>query len=67
MNKALVYVAAAGAGNLYERRSSAPVLQSTQDPAIRRFATMMIARHGQSTKDVVTAANQATEKARCPS
>ena len=57
------YVATAGASDLYERRSSELVLQSTQDPAIRQFATMMIAHHTKSTKDVVAAARQARVKA----
>lgn len=46
------YVKMAGASDLYERQSSELVLQSTKNPEIRDFATMMIAHHTQSTADV---------------
>lgn len=50
------YVATAGASDLYERTSSQIVLETTQDPAIRDFARMMIAHHTKSTADVAAAA-----------
>lgn len=50
------YVATAGASDLYERQSSQIVLQTTQDPKITSFATMMIADHGTSTAEVKAAA-----------
>lgn len=53
------YVAAAGAGDLYERESSQIVLSSTADPKLKQFAQTMIAHHTRSTKDVTTAAKAA--------
>ncbi|MEN2748953.1 DUF4142 domain-containing protein [Sphingomonas sp. T9W2] len=53
------YVAKAGASDLYERTSSQLVLQSTRDPKIREFATMMIRDHQKSTADVKQAATAA--------
>ena len=53
------YVAAAGAGDLYERTSSKIVLDSTRNAQLRNFAQMMIEQHTQSTADVVRAAKQA--------
>lgn len=50
------YIAAAGAGDLYERTSSQIVLETTQDPKIRSFAQMMIEHHARSTADVQAAA-----------
>lgn len=50
------YVAAAGAGDLYERTSSQIVLESTSDPRVRDFAQMMITQHGKTTADVKAAA-----------
>lgn len=53
------YVAKAAAGDLYERTSSQLVLQSTQNPKIREFATMMVRDHAKSTADVKKAATAA--------
>lgn len=50
------YVATAGASDLYERTSSQTVLETTQNPAVRSFANMMIAHHQKSTADVKAAA-----------
>lgn len=50
------YVMTAGASDLYERTSAQLVLQSTQNPAVRDFARMMLSAHTQSTADVKTAA-----------
>ena len=52
------YVRTAGASDLYERRSSQLVLQTTADPRVRDFARMMIAHHTKSTADVVAAARR---------
>ena len=60
------YVAAAGASDLYEITSSRLVLQTTQDPKIRRFAQMMITHHTKSTADVKAAAAKARVKAPPP-
>ncbi len=50
------YVATAGASDLFERQSSRIVLQTTQDPKIKSFATMMISDHTKSTAKVKAAA-----------
>ena len=50
------YVKTAGAADLYERRSSQIVLQSTTDPRFRQFAQMMIMHHTKSTAEVKAAA-----------
>lgn len=49
------YVMEAGASDTFEKRSSALVLQSTRDPAVRRFAQRMMRDHTMST-DMVKAA-----------
>jgi putative membrane protein len=53
------FVRSAGASDLYEIQSSQLVLQTTQDPAIRRFAQMMIEHHTQTTASVAAAARAA--------
>ncbi|MEH3101859.1 DUF4142 domain-containing protein [Sphingomonas adhaesiva] len=53
------YVAAAGAGDLYERQSSQLVLQTTADPKVRSFAQMMLTDHAKSTAQVKAAAARA--------
>ena len=53
------YVKTAGASDLYERESSVLVLQTSKDPKVRDFATMMIAHHTKSTADVKAAAAKA--------
>ncbi|MBA4090970.1 MAG: hypothetical protein C0494_10290 [Sphingobium sp.] len=50
------YVATAGAGDLYERTSSQIVLETTDNPKVRDFATMMMTAHAQSTAEVKAAA-----------
>ena len=51
-----VYLAKAGAGDLYEKTSSQIVLGSTHNPDIRRFADMMVTDHTKSTMMVKSAA-----------
>ena len=53
------YVKAAGAGDLFERQSSQIVLETTRNPKVRDFATMMIKQHTKSTADVKAAAAKA--------
>lgn len=60
------YVAAAGAGDLYERTSSQIVLESTSNPKVRDFATMMLTAHQESTAMVKAAAMKAKVKAAPP-
>ena len=60
------YIAAAGAGDLYETQSSQLVLQSTADPKVRAFATMMVKDHGKSTAEVKAAAAKSHVKAAPP-
>lgn len=50
------YVATAGASDLYERKSSQIVIESTSDPKVRDFAQMMLTAHAKSTADVKAAA-----------
>ena len=50
------YVMTAGASDLYERTSSQLVLQTTANPKIRDFATMMVSDHAKSTAEVKAAA-----------
>jgi putative membrane protein len=52
------YVAAAGAGDLYEKTSSQLVLQSTRNAGIRSFARMMVTDHAKSTAMVKAAATK---------
>ncbi|CAN5304006.1 DUF4142 domain-containing protein [soil metagenome] len=49
----------AGAGDLYEIQSSQLVLETTQNPDIRRFAQMMIEHHTKTTQDAAAAAMRA--------
>lgn len=51
-----VFLAKAGASDLYEKQSSQIVLSSTRDPGIRRFASEMIRDHTKSTQMVKSAA-----------
>jgi putative membrane protein len=60
------YVAAAGAGDLYEKTSSQLVLQSTKDPKVRSFAQGMIRDHNKSTAMVKSAATKAGLKPKPP-
>ena len=50
------YVMTAGASDLYEITSSKIVLETTQNPALRSFAQMMVTHHTKSTSDVKAAA-----------
>lgn len=54
-----VYLAKAGASDLYEKTSSQIVLGSTQNRDVRRFANMMVMDHGKSTMMVKSAAMRA--------
>lgn len=60
------YVMTAGASDLFEQTSSKLVLQTTQDPKVRAFASEMIADHGKSTAMVKAAAMKAKLKASPP-
>ncbi len=60
------YVATAGASDLYEQQSSRLVLQTTADPKIKSFATMMLRDHGKSTAMVKAAAAKSKVKAPPP-
>lgn len=51
-----VYLNKAGASDLYEKTSSRIVLGSTHDEKVRRFATMMVRDHSDSTAKVKAAA-----------
>ena len=62
----LEYVTIAGASDLFEQTSSKLVLQSTQEPNLRSFATMMVTDHGKSTAAVTAAAAKAGVKAAPP-
>lgn len=52
------YVMQAGASDQYELQSSRLVLATTKNPALKRFATMMVTDHTKSTADVKAAAIQ---------
>jgi putative membrane protein len=49
----------ASAGDLYEIQSSQLVLETTQNPDIRRFAQMMVEHHTKTTQDAAAAAVRA--------
>ncbi len=51
-----VFLAKAGASDLYERTASQLVLGSTRNPGVRRFASMMVTDHSKSTAMVKSAA-----------
>lgn len=44
-----MYVAKAGAGDLFETQSSRMVLETSKNPKVRAFATQMISDHAKST------------------
>lgn len=50
------YVMTAGASDLYERQSAQLVLETTANPKVKSFATMMLNDHGKSTAEVKAAA-----------
>ncbi len=60
------YVKSAGASDLYERESSKVVLETSRDPRIRDFATMMIEMHTKSTQQVKAAASRSRLKVAPP-
>jgi putative membrane protein len=60
------YVAAAGAGDLYERTSSEMVLKTTHNARVREFAQIMIAQHTTSSAIVMAAAKRAHLAAKPP-
>jgi putative membrane protein len=60
------YVATAGASDLYERQASQTVLETTSNPAVKSFATMMLNAHAQSTAEVKAAAAKSKVKAAPP-
>jgi putative membrane protein len=49
------YVKTAGASDLFERQSSQLVLETTMDPKVKAFATMMVDNHAKSTAEVKAA------------
>lgn len=49
----------AGAGDLYEIESSRAVLETTANPALRRFAEMMVDHHSRTTAEAAAAARAA--------
>ena len=51
-----LFLAKAGASDLYERTASQLVLGSTRNPGVRRFASMMVTDHSKSTMMVKSAA-----------
>ncbi|WP_420139046.1 DUF4142 domain-containing protein [Sphingomonas sp.] len=53
-----VYLKKAGASDLYEKTSSQIVLNSTRNPEVRRFASMMVTDHTKSTAMVTSAARR---------
>lgn len=60
------YVATASASDLYERAASQVVLETTADPKVRDFATMMVTAHAQSTAELTAAAAKAKVKVAAP-
>jgi putative membrane protein len=56
----------AGGGDLYEIESSKLVLETTQNPDIRRFAEMMVQHHTRTTQDAAAAAMRAGMTAPTP-
>lgn len=57
--QAAAYVMAAGGSDLYEINSSQIALQKTQNPALRRYAEMLIKHHQKTTAATVAAAKKA--------
>ena len=58
-SQAMPYVMASGQSDLYEINSSQIALQKSQNPAIKRFATMMIRDHQKTTANTMAAAKKA--------
>ena len=57
--QAMPYVMAAGMSDLYEINSSQIALQKSQDPAVRKFAQMLITHNQKTTAATVKAAQRA--------
>ncbi|WP_294190877.1 DUF4142 domain-containing protein [uncultured Sphingomonas sp.] len=57
--QAMPYVMASGMSDLFEINSSQIALQKSQNPAIKRFATMMIRDHQKTTATTMAAAKKA--------
>ncbi|RVT90565.1 DUF4142 domain-containing protein [Sphingomonas crocodyli] len=53
---AQTYVMKAGASDLYEKTASQIALESTTNPGVKSFATMMVSDHSQSSAKVKAAA-----------
>ena len=53
------YIAAAGAGDMYEIESSRLALEKTEDEAVRTFAQMMVDDHTGTTEQITSAAEAA--------
>lgn len=58
-SQAMPYVMAAGQSDLFEINSSQVALQRTQNPAVRRFADMLIKHHSKTTAATMKAAQKA--------
>ena len=58
-SQAMPYVMAAGQSDLYEINSSQVALQKSQNPAVRRFAAMLIKHHQMTTAATMAAAQKA--------
>jgi putative membrane protein len=56
---AMPYVMAAGMSDLYEINSSQVALQKSQNPAVRKFASMLIKHHQMTTAATMKAAKKA--------
>lgn len=56
---AMPYVVAAGMSDLFEIDSSQVALEKTRNPTVRRFATMLIKHHQQTTAATLKAARKA--------
>lgn len=57
--QAAAYVMAAGMSDLYEINSSQVALQKTQNPAVRRYADMLVKHHQKTTAATMAAAKKA--------
>lgn len=56
--QAAAYVMAAGASDLFEINSSQVALEKTQNPAVRRYADMLIKHHQKTTAATMAAAKK---------
>lgn len=60
------YVMTAGASDFFERQSAQTVLETTTNPAVKSFATMMLSAHSQSTAEIKAAAMKSKVKVAPP-